>query len=210
MSLADLRQNYTRGELIESHVAGDPFAQFHAWFAEAQDAAIREPNAMTLATVDAHGQPAARIVLLKELDSSGFVFYTNYSSRKGQELAHQPRAALLFYWDVLERQVRIEGVVERVAPEQSDAYYRSRPIGSRIGAWASPQSAVVASRGALENAYQQYEQSLGEDPNRPPHWGGYRLRPQLLEFWQGRPSRLHDRIRYLNTPEGWTIDRLAP
>lgn len=210
MTLADLRQNYTRGELLEGTVEADPIAQFRNWFDEAGNSGIREPNAMTLATVDASGQPAARVVLLKGLDHRGFTFFTNYVSRKGHELAFQPKACLLFFWETLERQVRVEGEVVRIAPEESDAYFHSRPLGSRLGAWASPQSQVVPSREHLAEAEAQARARHGENPPRPPHWGGYRLEPRCVEFWQGRPSRLHDRLRYRLGDTGWTIERLAP
>lgn len=185
--------------------------QFHHWFDEAVRAKALEPNAMTLATVGADGQPSTRVLLLKGADASGLVWFTNYSSRKGQDLAANPRAAMQFYWPELERVVRIEGRVERVSAEESDAYYRSRPAGSRIGAWASPQSQVLSSRAVLEAAWKEQQATLGEDPPRPAHWGGYRLLPSHWEFWQGRSSRLHDRIAYALQADGtWLIQRLAP
>lgn len=211
MSLADLRQNYQRGELLESQVAASPFEQFQQWFAEAQAAAVPEPNAMTLATVDAALRPSARIVLLKGLDDRGFVFYTNYASRKGHDLAASDQAALLFFWPELERQIRIEGKVEKVSAEESDAYYHSRPLGSRLGAWASPQSQEIGDRSELQKLESRAQAEHGEAPQRPPHWGGYRVVPHTLEFWQGRPSRLHDRLVYrLDGANGWKIVRLAP
>ncbi len=212
-TLADLRTNYSRASLDEADVASDPVRQFDKWFNEALDAQLPEPNTMTLATVNAEGRPSARIVLIKGVDERGFVFFTNYESRKGRELAHNPNAALLFYWIELERQVRIEGRIEKTSAAHSDAYFASRPAGSRIGAWASEQSAVIANRGVLEAREREFSERYGEHPPRPPHWGGYRLVPDAIEFWQGRPSRLHDRLRYTrdaasNTP--WTIERLSP
>lgn len=211
MSLANLRQNYQRGELLESQIASSPFEQFQKWFAEAQAAAVPEPNAMTLATVDSKLRPSARVVLLKGLDKRGFVFYTNYESRKGKDLAASPQAALLFFWPELERQIRIEGQVEKVSAEESDAYYHSRPLGSRLGAWASPQSQEIADRSQLQALESRAQAEHGESPQRPPHWGGYRVVPHTLEFWQGRPSRLHDRLVYRRDEASqWKIVRLAP
>jgi pyridoxamine 5'-phosphate oxidase len=210
MDLAALRNDYALRSLDESDVDADPFRQFHAWMKEAIEAQVPEPTAMTLATVDATGRPAARIMLLKGLDDRGFVFYTNYASRKGGELGACPRAALVFFWKELERQVRVEGPVERVTAAESDEYYGVRPLGSRIGAWASPQSAVIASRGWLEARVREAEAKYGDDPPRPPHWGGYRVVPEALEFWQGRRSRLHDRIAYARSGSGWTRSRLSP
>lgn len=209
MSVADLRQTYDKGVLLESQAAASPFDQFTLWFDQALAAAVPEPNAMTLATVDASGQPSARTVLIKNFDARGFVFFTNYDSRKGHDLAAEPRASLLFFWQPLERQVRIEGTVEKVSEAESDAYYESRPVGSRLGAWASPQSQPTT-REALEANEHRYRKQFGDDPPRPPHWGGYRLVPHALEFWQGRPSRLHDRLRYRLTDGQWVIERLAP
>lgn len=209
--LAQMRKSYEQAELDESHVLPQPIAQFHHWFDEAVRAKALEPNAMTLATADAQGRPSTRVLLLKGADESGLVWFTNYGSRKGQDLATNPFAALQFYWPELERVVRIEGRAERVSAAESDAYYLSRPVGSRIGAWASPQSQVLPSRAVLEAAWQDQQARLGDDPPRPDGWGGYRLRPDRWEFWQGRSSRLHDRIVYARQADGaWLIQRLAP
>ncbi len=209
--LADLRRTYVLGSLSETDVAPDPIAQFKRWFDEAINAKLPEPNAMTLATVDATGQPSARIVLLKGMDASGFTFFTNYESRKGTDLLVNPRAALLFHWVQLERQVRVEGRVEKVDTAESDAYYASRPLGSRLGAWASEQSREVSGRDILEQRETDFRNKFGENPPRPEHWGGYRLVPTWLEFWQGRASRLHDRIGYRLQDDGsWRIARLSP
>lgn len=189
----------------------DPIVEFRRWFRAAVDAGISTVNAMTLATVDERGRPAARIVLLKEVDDRGFVFFTNYDSRKGKELATHPFAALVVFWEPLHRQVRIEGPIEKIAPADSDAYFASRPRGSQIGAIASPQSRPIASRGVLEQLVADTERALGAtSPVRPAHWGGYRLIPDMVELWQGQPSRLHDRVRYLRDGELWRRDRLAP
>jgi len=210
-TLADLRKDYACGSLDETSVDADPIRQFEAWFKQALDARLPEPNTMTLATVDARGYPSARIVLIKGVDERGFVFFTNYESRKGQDLAANPHASLLFYWIELERQVRIEGTVVKTSAEESDAYFNSRPLGSRVGAWASDQSRPLASRALLEAREQSFSERFGENPPRPPHWGGYRLVPETIEFWQGRPSRLHDRILYTRQSTGaWRISRLSP
>jgi len=209
--IADLRQEYARESLDEHNVALDPIAQFSRWFQEAMGSACAEPNAMTLATAEQDGRPSARIVLLKGFDARGFVFFTNYRSRKGRELALNPQGALLFHWIELERQVRIEGEVEMVAREESDEYYASRPLGSRLGAWASPQSEVIARREELQSRLSEVSAKFGDDPPRPEHWGGYRLAPDIVEFWQGRPNRLHDRVRYIReSATVWKIERLAP
>ncbi|WGY67853.1 pyridoxamine 5'-phosphate oxidase [Burkholderia cepacia] len=212
-TLADLRINYSRASLDEADVAHDPLAQFDRWFKEALAAKLPEPNTMTLATVGDDGRPSARIVLIKGVDERGFVFFTNYESRKGHDLAVHPQAALLFYWIELERQVRIEGRIEKTSAEESDRYFASRPLGSRIGAWASDQSAVIDSRATLEAREKAISERYGDNPPRPPHWGGYRLVPDSIEFWQGRPSRLHDRLLYTRdatASPGWTISRLSP
>jgi len=208
--LAQLRNDYALKTLDEGHVDRDPMKQFGVWMVEAIHAQVPEPTAMTLATADAKGRPSARIVLLKGMDPRGFVFYTNYDSRKGRELAANPQAALTFMWKELERQVRIEGKVEKVTAEESQAYYATRPLGSRIGAWASPQSEVIENRAWLEKRWEALSKEYGENPSLPPHWGGYRVMPEYLEFWQGRRSRLHDRIVYARDGSGWKLSRLAP
>ena len=211
MTIAHLRKEYLRERFDEADAAPDPFAQFGRWFDEALKAELPEANAMTLATANRDGVPTARIVLIKAYDERGFVFFTNYASRKGRELAENPRACLLFHWVALERQVRIEGEIEKVVEAESEAYFKERPLASRHGAWASTQSAVIPSRQVLEDKVAQIAREMGDDPPRPPHWGGYRLKPTLLEFWQGRPSRLHDRLQYLRQVDGrWKIDRLSP
>jgi len=209
--VADLRVDYLKGNLTEAEVASDPLTQFDAWFKQAVAAEVVEANAMSLATV-AGSKPSLRIVLLKGYDRRGFTWFTNYESKKGQELAQNPNAALTFFWPELERQVRIEGTVSKITAEDSDTYYQSRGKGSRIGAWASPQSQEIADRDVLEQRVQQMIDTYQASDHipRPPHWGGYCLEPTLVEFWQGRPSRLHDRIQYSREAEGWKIVRLAP
>ena len=207
-----LRREYDREVLLEEEAERDPFVQLGRWFEEAAAGEIYEPNAMALATVGADGRPSLRMVLLKGMEERGLSFFTNLESRKAKEIAENPHAALLFWWDRLHRQVRVEGVVERVGEEEADAYFATRPYGSRIGAWASPQSRVIKGRGWLEAEEAAYRERYPEDEGvpRPAHWGGFRLRPEVYEFWQGRRSRLHDRLRYSRQGTGWVVERLAP
>lgn len=210
-SIADLRRDYTRDGLTEAQAPAEPFALFGGWFGQAVEVESTEANAMMLATVDAQGQPHLRTLLLKGFDERGFVFFTNYQSAKGQQLATSPAAAMTFWWHDLERQVRIEGLVEQASAEESDAYFHSRPEGSRLGAWASPQSQVIDSREVLEQRLEAVQAQYADAAApRPPHWGGYRLVPTLIEFWQGRPSRLHDRLCYRLVEGNWVRERLAP
>ncbi len=211
VSLADLRKDYSLSGLVEKDLARDPFRQFEKWFQEAEAAKIHEPNAMTLATATRDGRPSARTVLLKGLDGRGFVFYSNYESRKGRELEANPQATLLLPWLALERQVIIEGTVTKVPREESETYFHSRPRASQLGAWVSQQSAIISGRSVLEDSMKLLEQKYaGRDVPLPPHWGGWRLLPETVEFWQGRRSRLHDRLRYRRGKDGWTVERLAP
>ncbi|NCU05148.1 MAG: pyridoxamine 5'-phosphate oxidase [Chitinophagaceae bacterium] len=212
MSIADIRRDYSLKTLLETEVADNPFLQFGDWWQQAVESEIDEVNAMTLATATLEAVPDARIVLLKGYDEQGFVFYTNYESAKGQELAENPRASLLFFWKELERQVKIIGLVEKVSASESDEYFLSRPTGSQVGAWASPQSHVIENRAWLENRVKEMETKFSsEQLTRPAHWGGYRVKPVIIEFWQGRSSRLHDRIQYTLQDNGsWKIERLAP
>lgn len=212
-TLADMRREYTRDGLSEAQAPAEPFGLFHQWFEEAvkTEQLPVEPNAMMLATVDADGQPHCRVLLLKGLDDRGFTFFSNYESAKGQQLGGNPRAAMTFFWPALERQVRIEGRVEKVSAEESAAYYRVRPLGSRLGAWASPQSRVIDGRGELEQLLADTEKRFADSaPSCPEFWGGYRLIPSRIEFWQGRTSRLHDRLNYRFENDTWVRERLAP
>ncbi len=212
MHTSDLRKTYSFGGLSESDLDSDPFAQFGKWFQQAVEAKLTEPNAMTLATATSDGFPSARMILLKSFDEDGFVFFTNYESQKGRELAENPSAALVFYWAELERQIRIAGAVSKVPRQESEEYFKSRPEGSRLGAWTSRQSQVISGREVLEERLKKLtaEYQDREIPT-PPFWGGYRLSPQTIEFWQGRPNRLHDRLRYTRQSDNrWLIERLSP
>jgi pyridoxamine 5'-phosphate oxidase len=210
-TISDLRKEYTLNGLDKADVLADPIAQFRIWFNAALQANVPEPNAMYISTVTENGRPDGRIVLLKDILNTGFVFYTNYESRKGKELTSHPFAAITFFYQELERQIRIEGRVEKVSPEQSDDYFNSRPRGSQLGAWVSNQSSVIENRDVLEARQRELEARFADQPiTRPPHWGGYQVIPDVIEFWQGRPSRLHDRIRYRKQNDNWIIERLAP
>ncbi|NEO25472.1 MAG: pyridoxamine 5'-phosphate oxidase [Kamptonema sp. SIO4C4] len=212
ISVADLRQNYTKAGLREQEAHRNPLHQFKTWFEQALNAELPEPNAMTLATATPDGKPSARMVLLKDFDEQGFTFYTNYNSVKGQQLTANPWASLVFWWAELERQVRIEGRVEKLSPQESDAYFQSRPVGSQLGAWASEQSRVIPSPEFLEEQLTQYQKKYeNKTIPRPPHWGGFRVIPVMIEFWQGRPNRLHDRLCYRLDQQGsWQRERLSP
>ena len=211
MSIAGLRTDYTLGELLEEDLDRDPIQQFKKWFKQAQEA-VPEPNAMTLATADRAGRPSARIVLLKGVDERGFTFFTNYESRKGRELAENAHAAMVFFWAQLERQICITGQVSRLGSDEAEAYFRSRPRGNRLAAWVSKQSQVIANRAELEDRMKEFEALYPDDHiPKPPYWGGYLLAPAQIEFWQGRTSRLHDRLRYSKQPDNqWRVDRLSP
>lgn len=210
MSLADLRQVYDKDILLESQINPNPFEQFKVWFDRAREEGGIEPNAMTVSTVNAQGQPSSRTCLLKGVEQDSFIFFTNYESAKGQDLAHNPNISLLFFWLVQQRQVHINGHVEKLSEADSIAYFNSRPLGSRLGAWASRQSQEI-SREELEQRYVDLEKQYGENVPKPPHWGGYRVIPRSIEFWQGRPSRLHDRIKFTQNPQGqWVFTRLSP
>lgn len=204
------RMDYQTGSLDESALLSSPDAQLGAWLEQAVSAGVREPHAMGLSTVNPDGRPSSRIVLLRGLDSRGLAFFTRYDSRKGTEITANPFGCLLFFWAELERQVRVEGKIVRLDDAESDAYYASRPLGSKIGAWASPQSAVIPSREWLEHRVREASEAQGDSPSRPAEWGGFRLVPDAFEFWQGRPSRLHDRLRMNRAETGWTVERLAP
>ena len=208
--IADIRKDYRLQSLEEKDVYADAIQQFTYWWNEAVNSEIEEVNAMTLATATIAGVPSARIVLLNDYDENGFVFFTNYQSHKGKEMEENPKAALVFFWKELERQVRIEGNIEKIEAKDSDAYFNSRPIGSRIGAWASPQSQVIGNRKNIEENAAAVQAKFGDEIPRPAHWGGYRLKPAKIEFWQGRSNRLHDRLLYTKHANGWNIERLAP
>jgi pyridoxamine 5'-phosphate oxidase len=210
MNIADLRKEYTFAGLRRRDLHPDPLQQFKNWFQAAISAEVPEPNAMTLATVDSNGQPSSRVVLLKDINARGFTFFTNYNSRKGRELAANPKAAITIFWPGLERQISVRGKCEKVSREESEAYFKSRPIGNRLGAWASDQSSPIPNRESLETKLKELVARFGENPPLPDYWGGYLLVPETLDFWQGRPSRLHDRFLYTRVADGWKIERLSP
>lgn len=210
MDISHIRNDYKKASLNENEVLAHPVDQFRLWLNEALDSQLYEPNAMTLSTISSNGRPAGRIVLLRSIADNGFTFFTNYNSRKGMELLEHPMASLTIFWPELERQVRIEGMVSKISAAESDTYFHSRPPGNRLGAWASPQSQVIPDRHFLEEEEKRFRSQFGDEIPRPPHWGGYRLLPDYLEFWQGRPSRLHDRIAYQLENDAWRIFRLAP
>ena len=210
MDIAEIRKEYTFAGLRRADLHPDPIQQFKNWFQAAISAGVAEPNAMTLSTVDAEGQPSSRIVLLKDIDGRGFAFYTNYESRKGREIAANPRAALTIFWAGLERQVCVRGTCARLGREESEIYFKSRPLGSRLGAWVSSQSTAIPSREYLEQKLKEVTAKYGDNPPIPPYWGGFVLRPDWVDFWQGRPSRLHDRFAYTRAGDSWKIDRLSP
>jgi len=211
MSIADLRREYARARLDETGMSADPVVEFGRWFTQARDAQVPEPNAMTLATATREGMPSARIVLLKGYDERGFVFFTDYRSQKGTELEQNPQASLVFFWPELERQVRISGPVSVVSREESESYFQTRPRASRLGAWVSQQSQVIPGRGMLEDKVKQMDRRYPDEVPLPPHWGGFRLTAETIEFWQGRESRLHDRLRYVRQKGGgWRLERLSP
>lgn len=210
-NIADIRQEYKRASLLETEVDANPLVMFSQWLDDAIKADVPEPTAMTVATSTFEGKPSARMMLLKAADSNGFVFFSNYESHKARELAQNPFASLVFFWPLLERQVRVEGRVSKVSAKESDKYYKTRPIGSRIGAWASPQSQVIPNRRYLENLKTDFQEEFAKrEVSRPENWGGYTLVPNLIEFWQGRPDRLHDRLQYRMENESWLLERLAP
>jgi pyridoxamine 5'-phosphate oxidase len=211
-SIADIRKDYKLKNFLETDAKADAIEQFAVWWQEAISSEIDEVNAMTLCTASADGKPSGRIVLLKGYDADGFIFFTNYISNKGKQLANNPQACLVFFWKELERQIRVEGVIEKIGAEESDTYFFSRPVGSQIGAWASPQSSIIENREVIERNVEKYEKEFAVNPvSRPAHWGGYRLVPNCIEFWQGRPSRLHDRLQYSLQENGlWKMERLAP
>ena len=210
MQIADLRREYSFAGLRRKDLHPDPIAQFNNWFQQALSAGVLEPNAMTLATVSPDGQPSTRVVLLKGVDERGFSFYTNYESRKGRDLAQNPRASITIFWVGLERQVSVRGTCHKLSPEESEHYFKSRPVGSRLGAWVSRQSTRVEGRAWLEARLEEVTRQYGEDPPMPPYWGGFVLKPEEVEFWQGRPNRLHDRMLYIRSGPGWNVERLSP